>query len=200
MFETLSNTALLSIYNTHAPKAAARFESRKIGESRTFKVLQAKGLTIEDAVALADVEPRVAAFALLPPVPVVELQKSDAEFAAEYVVGKIARVEEDDSDVWAIEIASEKAAYARPSPACEQPEIDTIETMIVAAGLTGKKLMLFRMMLRADGVSESEGCSELAWSGCSATMFRVYQAAEAAGFVMRKWKGEDHKMRYAAAL
>lgn len=187
MFEILSNAELLAIYNTHAPKSAVRFESRRIGESRTFKVLQAKGMTIEEAIALAKIDPHVAAFAPLPALPLAsapigERPKTDAEFASEYAAGKLARIGQKDIE-----------------PAV-RPTHGVVETMIERAKLTGKKLALFRMMLRADGVSEAEGCSELAWAGCSATMFRVYQAAETVGFVMRKWKGADHKMRYGATI
>jgi hypothetical protein len=304
VFDQLSNAELLSIYNTHAPKPAVRFESRKIGESRTFKVLQAKGLTIEDVVApaaddepaadaaseayfneveaMAEIAERSAAVAAEciarkmetndmakkaaaepAKAPAVEIavrysavdgfSKSRTfktlagarKFAQGYVgahpeiglgyavagdgVGKVtvrgcklaALFGEDVAPAAAPETVRVEAMLMAPDAVADtvarmaaeviaktpkakkavaKAADEAIEAKIVAAGLTGKKLALFRMMLRKDGVSEAEGCSELAWAQCSATMFRVYKAAEAVGFVMSKWKGTDGKMRYGAAL
>lgn len=111
MFDKLSNAELLAIYNAHAPKAAGRFESRKIGESRTFKVLQAKGLTIEDVLA---------------PASIAEAPKTDAEFASEYVAGKLARIGSgDEGDVWEADIAAEQPPVQESGSFFDQMMEDT---------------------------------------------------------------------------
>lgn len=217
MFDKLSNAELLSIYNAHAPKPAVRFESRKIGESRTFKVLQSKGLTIEDVVApAADDEPAVtesdAYFNK------VEAMTAIAERSAAVAAECIARKMEANDMAKKPAAAKAEAALMAPdaigdtvkrmaaeviaktTPKAKPAANKAIEAKIEEAGFSGKRLALFRLMLRKDGVSEAEGCSELAWAQCSATMFRVYKSAEAVGFTMRKWKGAEGKMRYGAAV
>ena len=55
MLDTLPYADLLAIHNALADKPARRFDTRANGEKRTLALMEARGLTLEDAARLADV-------------------------------------------------------------------------------------------------------------------------------------------------
>lgn len=76
-----------------------------------------------------------------------------------------------------------KTAKPKPAMAGSVPEF------------TGKKADLFKLLKRKNGLSEKEGCAELGWKACGATIGRLLAEVEAAGMEVRKWK-DDGRMRY----
>src|SRR4051794_21295450 len=59
MLDTLPYADLLAIHNALADKPARRFDTRANGEKRTLALMEARGLTLEEAARLADVVPGV---------------------------------------------------------------------------------------------------------------------------------------------
>ena len=55
MLNTLPYADLLAIHNALAEKPARRFDTRANGEKRTLALMEARGLTLEEAARLADV-------------------------------------------------------------------------------------------------------------------------------------------------
>jgi hypothetical protein len=55
MLDTLPYADLLAIHNVLAEKPARRFDTRANGEKRTLALIEARGLTLEEAARLADV-------------------------------------------------------------------------------------------------------------------------------------------------
>jgi hypothetical protein len=55
MLDTLPYADLLAIHNALSDKPARRFDTRTNGEKRTAALMEARGLTLEDAARLADI-------------------------------------------------------------------------------------------------------------------------------------------------
>ena len=55
MFDTLPYADLLAIHNALAEKPARRFDTRANGEKRTSALMEARGLTLEEAARLANI-------------------------------------------------------------------------------------------------------------------------------------------------
>src|SRR4051794_16116947 len=56
MLETLPYADLLAIHDALTEKPARRFDTRANGEKRTHALMEARGLTLEEAAQLADVD------------------------------------------------------------------------------------------------------------------------------------------------